>query len=183
LCFLPHVSLILEAAARATRSRFGLAVARAIVPLIGLAELCSWQAVLSTSNLGHVIEESIWGLCATLLALGVLAVRPRCAPRHRTLLALWCVAALAYALYMFGVDVPMYWSRWLADQAAGRAYLDLWQGLVDAASRRHVTLNWSDWRSEVLWMSMYFSVAVWLSIALVHAPLPHSRRLPAAAAH
>jgi hypothetical protein len=28
-----------------------------------------------------------------------------------------------------------------------------------------------DWKNEIAWMSLYFSVAVWLSIALIHAPL------------
>jgi hypothetical protein len=33
-----------------------------------------------------------------------------------------------------------------------------------------VSHRWQDWHNEVAWMSLYFSVAVWLSIALVHAP-------------
>jgi hypothetical protein len=36
-----------------------------------------------------------------------------------------------------------------------------------------------DWKSEVAWMTLYFSVAVWLSIALVHAPLPKRRAVVA----
>ena len=32
-----------------------------------------------------------------------------------------------------------------------------------------------DWQHEIAWMSLYFSVAVWLSIALVHAPVPARR--------
>lgn len=64
----------------------------------------------------------------------------------------------------------MYWSRWLADEAQGRAYLSLADGAVDAALRRVVSLRWEDWRSEVVWMSLYFSLGVWLSLALVHVP-------------
>jgi hypothetical protein len=89
------------------------------------------------------------------------------------LLALCCAAGVAYVVYMFGVDVPMYWARWVADQAHGRQYLSVAQGLVDASARWVVSHRWEDWRSEVVWMSLYFSVAVWLSIALVHAPQPH----------
>ena len=33
-----------------------------------------------------------------------------------------------------------------------------------------VTRRWEDWREEIPWMSLYFSAAVWLSIALVRAP-------------
>src|SRR5262249_2092228 len=70
---------------------------------------------------------------------------------------------------MFAVDVPMYWSRWEVDRASGKEYLSFLQGVYDAASRRVVTHRWEDWRSEVIWMSLYFSVAVWLSIALIQA--------------
>jgi len=73
---------------------------------------------------------------------------------------------------MFMVDVPMYWSRWLADEAAGRNYLSLQQGLMDVSGRWTVSHRLQDWQSEMTWMTAYFSVAVWLSIALMHAPVP-----------
>jgi hypothetical protein len=40
------------------------------------------------------------------------------------------------------------------------------------STRWVVSRRWSDWQSEVTWMTLYFSVAVWLSLALIHAPLP-----------
>jgi hypothetical protein len=49
-----------------------------------------------------------------------------------------------------------------------------------ASQRRVVSHHWHDWANEVVWMSLYFSVAVWLSIALVHAPLPARNGEPAA---
>jgi hypothetical protein len=54
------------------------------------------------------------------------------------------------------------------------------QGVHDVAGRWVVSYRWEDWKSEVVWMSLYFSVAVWISIALVHAPVlrelhPHNR--------
>ena len=51
----------------------------------------------------------------------------------RPLLAAWCAAGIAYVAFMFLVDVPMYWSRWLADEASGRHYLSLTQGLLDVS--------------------------------------------------
>lgn len=42
----------------------------------------------------------------------------------------------------------------------------------DVWSRRHVTFDWNEWRPELAWMACYFSVAVWCSIGLVHAPVP-----------
>jgi hypothetical protein len=170
LCFAAQWALLLREAAQATASRVAHAVSRAVLPMIVVAETCSWHAVLTTANLGHVIEETLWGLCAALLAISLLAIWPRVAPSRRPLLALWCVAAAVYVAYMVAVDVPMYWARWVADEAEGRAYFGVLQGAVDASTRWTVTHSWDVWRTEVTWMTLYFSVAVWISLALVHLP-------------
>ncbi len=169
LCFAAQWALLAAGTARLTGSRFGRRVSRAIVPMIVVAEICSWHAVLTTANLGHVIEESLWGAAAALMVAAGLAQWSASSRAWKPFLAAWITAGLAYVAYMFGVDVPMYWARWLADESMGRPYLSLSQGLSDAAGRWVVTHRWEDWRSEVAWMSMYFSVAVWLSIATVHA--------------
>lgn len=176
LCFVTQWALMLREASQATRSTLGRLTSGIIVPLIVVAETCSWYAVLTTVNLGHVIEESLWGVSAALLVVGLLSVWPRSAVAQRPLLALWCVAGVGYVLYMFGVDVPMYWTRWLADEAHGRQYMSLAQGVLDASSRWVVSHRWNDWHSEMVWMSLYFSVAVWLSIALIHVPTPAPAR-------
>ncbi len=188
LCFAAQWAMMLREASHATGSPLGRFASRAVVPLIAVAEVCSWYSVLTTSNIGHIAEESIWGLSATLLVASMLVIWPRCAAPRRHVLATWCAAGAAYASYMLLVDVPMYWHRWLADRNIGRQYLSLSQGVRDAAGRWLVSYRWDQWKSEVIWMSLYFSVAVWLSIALVHAPLFKSRgtvpdqpRLPALA--
>ena len=170
LCFAAQWALLLRAVALAGDSRTVRFVARLIVPLIVAAEVCSWHAVLTTANLGHVVEESLWGLCAALVVAGLLWTAPRLQGRLRLFAAACGVAGLGYAAYMFGVDVPMYWARWLSDQAQGRAYLDVMQGFADASSRWVVAGDWAHWRSEVIWMTAYFSVAVWISIGLAHMP-------------
>lgn len=169
LCFAAQWALLLHAAARATGSSGAARIARIIVPLIALAELCSWYSVLTTSNIGHVFEESSWGVAAVLLLIGTLQVWPRLPRAFGPVLATGCVLLLGYAVYMFRVDVPMYWSRWIADVDQGRHFFSIPQGLVDASDRWIVSHRWDDWKSEVVWMSLYFSVGVWLSISLVHA--------------
>jgi hypothetical protein len=170
LCFAAQWAVMLRETSRATGSTFGRFAALAVVPLIVVAEVCSWYSVLTTSNIGHVAEESIWGLSGALLVAGMVAIWPRCTASLRPLLLAWCVAGAAYVAFMFLVDVPMYWSRWIADSANGRHYMSIAQGVHDAAVRRIVSYRWQDWKSEMVWMSLYFSVAVWLSIALIHAP-------------
>ncbi|MDE2369213.1 MAG: hypothetical protein KGN16_09585 [Burkholderiales bacterium] len=191
LCFAAQWALLLRGVARSAGSAPALAVSHLVLPLIGLAEVCSWYAVLTTDNIGHVFEETIWGLAAALLVASLVFVWPRCRRELKPVLAVCGAAGLAYVAYMFGVDVPMYWSRWAHDLSAGRPFLTLSEGVADASGRWIVSHHWRDWQSEVTWMTLYFTVAVWLSISLMHAPrlwgaersrigaLPHDRAAPA----
>jgi hypothetical protein len=99
-----------------------------------------------------------------------VVIWPRCDPARRPLLASICLIAVGYVAYMCLVDVPMYWSRWLADEANGRTYMAVTQGVLDASTRWVVSHQWEDWKNEIAWMSLYFSGAVWLSIAFIHVP-------------
>lgn len=142
-------------------------VSLTILPLIGVAEICSWHAVLTTKNLGHVFENSLWGISALLIviALGVTMYQ---LPQSRTLaLYVWALGGVLYVAYIFIADVPMYWRRWKADEAQGRKYFSLVQGVVDMSRRSQVSFVWEQWRSEVVWMTLYFTVGVWVSLSMV----------------
>jgi hypothetical protein len=161
LCFAAQWALLMQGVARANDHRLGLRVARLVMPMIVAAEFCSWHAVLTTSNLGHVLEESLWGLCAALLVASLALVWRRCNQEVRPALAAAAFIGVAYVIYMFQVDVPMYWARWMAEAEQRKPILSLAQGLIDASGRWVVSRRWADWQSEVVWMSMYFSLAVW----------------------
>jgi hypothetical protein len=170
LCFAAQWALLMHGMARASGDRLGLLVAKLVMPMIVTAEVCSWHAVLTTSNFGHVLEESLWGLCASAMVLGLAGVWRHCDAEIRPAVATAALFGIGYVAYMFQVDVPMYWTRWLAEADHHRPILTLTQGLADASDRWVVSHRWSDWQSEVVWMSMYFSVAVWMSISLIHLP-------------
>jgi hypothetical protein len=168
LCFAAQWALLMHGVAQTHDHRPGLRIARLVMPMIVMAEVCSWHAVLTTSNLGHVFEETLWGLCAAALVASMALVWPRCSRALRPALGAAAALGVGYVAYMFQVDVPMYWTRWLAEAEQGRVPLTLAQGLVDASARWTVTHRWADWQSEVVWMTLYFSVAVWLSIGMIH---------------
>jgi hypothetical protein len=176
VCFVAQWALMLRHSARLTESVTARVVSYAVVPMILIAECFSWYSVLTTDNIGHVVEESLWGVSAALLVVSMVGMWPRCAPNWRPALIAGCAAAVLYVAYMFYVDVPMYWSRWLADEAVGRQYFTIYQGVLDVSERRIVSHRWEDWKSEVTWMSLYFSVAVWISIALIHATVRSAAR-------
>src|ERR1700692_1630625 len=53
LCFIAQWAVMLRATSRATGSMVGKFASRALLPLVALAELCSWYSVLTPSNIGH----------------------------------------------------------------------------------------------------------------------------------
>jgi len=173
LSFAAQWALMLNATARSTGSVTARVVSRLIMPLIATAEICSWIAVITTANLGHILENSLWAVSGALGVAAIVAIIPRCAAERRLAMVAWCIAGALYVAFMFSFDVPTYAARWAADQAAGKHYLTLAQGLQDL-TRRHVSYRWDDWKTEVVWMSLYFTAAVWISISLVQARIPTS---------
>jgi len=169
LCFAFQWVLMLRTVPLLGSSPFAHTVSLAVLPLILFAEGCSWHAVLTTAQRGHVVENSIWGLSAALVVASlVVAGAHRLADLYPPVIA-WCIGGAAYVVFIFFFDVPMYWSRWLADRADGRRYLSIIQGVADVYRRRIVSYRWEDWKNEVLWMSLYFTFGVWSSISLVYA--------------
>ena len=139
---------------------------RAVVPLIVAAEILSWLATLTTNNLFHAAENSLWTLTAAL-ALTFLASRWRLVgDRGQRVIAAAIACGAAYIAFMVTVDVPMYLARWEPDQE----YLSLGDGMREILERCIVTRDWAKWREDALWLTLYFTVAVWISIALPHLP-------------
>jgi hypothetical protein len=154
----------------AAGSRFTVSVAKLLVPVIAVAEVSSWYAVLSTNYLGNVIEQSIWTLTAALCVAGLMAAYPRSGGTLRRVTLVGSLGGAVYVAFMFLVDIPMYLGRLRADTLAGRQYLSLREGLDDAAHRWIVTHRFSEWHEEMAWMFFYFTAVVWFNIALIHAP-------------
>ena len=181
LCLAAQWALLLREMARGAHAGVVVAIARLVLPLIAVAEVCSWFAVLTTNYLGNACEESIWALVSALLVVGLSMSWSQHEGRARQYLSVAIFFNVAYFAFMCLVDVPMYLARWRADEAGGRAYLSLADGWRDAAYRWVTTRSWQDWREEIPWMSLYFTVGVWVSIALSRAPYSSHQAAPAGA--
>jgi hypothetical protein len=166
LAFMAQWALLLGESSSSGQRDVARIVSRILVPIIAVAELCSWYAVLSTNYLGNAIEQSIWTFASALVVIG-LVVRERGTRQRFVGIASALIGA--YILFMSMVDVPMYIHRWRADEQARRPYLSFIQGVNDASFRRVVTRDWEPWHEEVPWMSLYFSTGVWVSLWLVRA--------------
>ena len=167
LCFAMQCALLILKLATLSGYESLRVVGLAVVPLIIVAQLACWYAVTSLNHLGHAIEELLWAAMVGLLAVSLGLAWVSMSGSIRLWLALGLAACIGAAILMLVVDVPMYLARWRQGRSCGIRYLPVREGLSDALSRRQVTHRWSEWRQEVPWMSLYFSVGVWLSLALV----------------
>ncbi len=166
VCFAIQWAIVLHFLARAGKSDTARNISYGVVPLILIAECSSWYAVLTTNYLGNTIENSIWAVTFLLIAAGLLLLLNRFQSIVRLAIKAAILGITAYAWFMFTVDVPMYFDRWQEDAANGREYLGLLAGLHDVTTRWIVTHDIAQWRDEIPWMSLYFSAAVWSSLAL-----------------
>jgi hypothetical protein len=139
---------------------------RAVLPLIALAEVVSWCAVLTQNDLYHAIENSIWPLTVSI-AVFFLATRwPHEGERARHAILAAAGAAATYVAFMVAYVVPMYLARW----SPGQAQLSPGEGLGQVLERCTVSHDWTLWWQDALWLTPYFTVCVWMSVALAHAP-------------
>lgn len=176
LSFAAQLALLLRVASVAAGGGIAAVASRLVVPFVLLAELSCWTAVLRENYLMHALENSLWTLMAVLASAAFLALRLRAVDQRRRFFGLAIACATAYVAYMVFLDVPMYVSRWHTDLATHHQYLSLSAGFGEILQRCTVMREWSAWRHDVPWLSLYFTVAVWISIALVHAPIGSASR-------
>jgi hypothetical protein len=194
LCFAAQWAIVLYALGKVANSDTAKNIAKAIVPIIVVAEIFSWSAVITTNFLGNVLENSLWTITFLLIGIALSRLVPRFRGPAQFAIAAAAAGIATYVVFMATVDVPMYFGRWQADLASGKDYFGLAAGLHDVATRWIVTHDIAQWRDEIAWMSLYFSTAVWGSLTLagfglvkhllpryrVRAPLARATRRPIA---
>jgi hypothetical protein len=137
-----------------------------LVPLILIAECFSWHAVLTRNYLGSAIENSIWAVSFVIVGIGVGRLLPEFAGPVRVALVIAIIGIAGYLVFLATMDIPMYLTRWRAGSDRRAGPLSLLDGLRDASMRWVVTHDFAEWKDEIVWMSLYFSAAVWASLAL-----------------
>jgi hypothetical protein len=166
VAFAAQWAIFLRQLGTMTGAETTLNAAEVIVPLILIAECFSWYAVLTKHFLGNAIENSIWAVVFFVIGIGLCRLLPEFHGVVRAFLFLAIACIAFYLAFLMTVDVPMYLNRWRADVACGSKPLRPLEGLYDASTRWIVTHDLSHWRDEIAWMSLYFSGAVWGSLAL-----------------
>jgi len=101
-----------------------------------------------------------------LVGIGLCRLLPEFDGPARMVLAVTIAGIAGYLAFLMTIDVPMYLNRWRAKVADGSKLLRPLDGLRDVSTRWVVTHDLAEWKDEIAWMSLYFSVAVWSSLAL-----------------
>lgn len=159
LAFVAQWALLMHeaGAARAAIVVFGLIVA---------AEVLSWIAVLGRNDFFHAAENATWTLTAAI-AVGFLASRwTYQSETGRTVIVMAAASAAAYVGFMMAYVVPMYVERW-RDGNDSFAFAD---GLRSTLAPCTIDRNWDLWWRDALWLTPYFTICVWLSLALAFVP-------------
>lgn len=159
-------AIILYQLGTMTGAGMTLAAAWTIVPLIVIAECFSWHAVLTRNYLANAIENSIWAVAFFIAAIGLCRLVPEFDAPVSIVIAVTIAGIAAYLVFLATVDVPMYVARWRADLSDNVARLTHREGLRDVSRRWVVAHDITEWKGEIAWMSLYFSAAVWSSLAL-----------------
>jgi hypothetical protein len=185
ICFAAQWAIVLGQLGGIAGADITSSVAWAIVPLIVVAQCCSWYGVLTTNHLAHAIENSIWAVAFLMVGVGLCRLLPEFDGLVRLALIVAITGVAAYLAFLIAIDIPMYLNRWQGGLADGSKVLGPLEGLRDASTRWVVTHEFAQWKDEIAWMSLYFTAAVWASLALclvylLGDHLPRYRTEPAA---
>ena len=181
VCFVIQWAIVLRQLGRMVKSDTVHNVSTTIVPLILIAECCSWYAVITTNYLGNAIENSLWAVTFVLIAIALFRLLYDFHGIVRVAIGTMVAGIAFYVAFLVVIDVPMYLGRWREDLASGKELLGIFSGVYDVGTRWAVTHDFTQWQDEIAWMSLYFSAAVWSSLALcsfelVKHHLPRYRR-------
>jgi hypothetical protein len=167
LCFAWQCALLLFKLSALTGSSVIGALGLAVLPIIVVAELACWFAVATLNHIWHAVEELLWSIMVGLVAAGLVLYWRHTAGALPMWVPIGLIACAGAAVLILAVDIPLYITRWRIGKRAGLRYLRVVEGLKDAVVRRRVTQAREDWRKEMLWMSLYFSAGVWVSLGII----------------
>ena len=135
-----------------------------LVFINGLAQVCCWYSVLTKNQFGHVLEEMIWTGSMWLVMIVSMNSQPT-TKDGKWFKRLAFPLGLGYISFMMLVDIPMYMQRYLSDTKNHQRYLTFSQGWIEIQSCQYVSRS-EYWYNEITWMTLYFTVAVWISLWL-----------------
>ena len=136
--------------------------------IIFIAEIFCWSGCLSKNQLWHVLEESSWAISSIILTVVMVIIKINEKNTHiQNFLIIGIILSIIYQIFMFTVDIPMYFKRTMIRKTKENSKnINLYERFIDM-SKYQVSKKYEDWVQEMPWMTGYFTVGSWISIALI----------------
>jgi hypothetical protein len=147
-------------------------VGRTVATLAEIAFVAQWAILLHQLGTMTGAETTVnaawvlWAVAFFIIGVGLCRLLPEFHGLVRVLLAIAIAGIAGFLAFLMTIDVPMYLRRWRTGDADGDKRLTPREGLRDVSTRWVVTHDLAEWKDEIVWMSLYFSLAVWSSLAL-----------------
>lgn len=159
-----------------------------IVVLDGAGQCCATYGTIAGSSLPFFVEGVAWTVIMSTTSLIALVSIFSAAEAHAAeTQLLWVVMAVTLpgSLYMACGYCPLCWKSWQKERdmkesskLSSRAHVPLCQEsdlsnmtfaskCWEALTLRVPTQEWSVWKHEVVWQTLYFSVGTWSSLAFL----------------
>lgn len=136
-----------------------------------LAQAFCWHSILTLNHITQAAEELLWaaGLSWMAALLAIIAMDTSGVVHKLAISGI--VGSVVFVAYVLVFDIPLYLRRFHGYRGGGLKYLTITQGVRDALQRREQDHTWEKWHDDALWLTPYFSIGVWISMALVLVPL------------
>jgi hypothetical protein len=136
-----------------------------------VAQAFCWHSILTLNHITQAVESFLWAAGFSWMAALLTVIAMDTNGLIHLLAIAGVVCSVAFVTYCLTVDIPLYLRRFRRGRAHGQAYLGIAEGARDAWDRREISHSWDRWKDDALWLTPYFSVGAWISMALVFLPM------------
>jgi hypothetical protein len=136
-----------------------------------VAQAFCWHSILTLNHVTQAVESLLWAAGFSWMAALLAIIAMDTNGVIQSLAIAGVLGSMAFVTYIVVVDIPLYLRRFRSGRDSGQQYLSITQGARDAWGRREISHSWDRWRDDALWLTPYFSIGAWFSMALVFLPL------------
>ena len=144
-----------------------------IISLPVLANMNCWMGVSTNLNLFNAIEESLWAIYAIiLLVIFIIGLKnlSKSTKKYNLIkntFGIGIVLLVLYIFYMIIFDIPLYLKKYLYEVNSSEVET-IDKGIKSMFNCKLVTNKYSDWSREIIWMTTYFTLWMFLLFGIYY---------------
>jgi len=135
-----------------------------------VAQAFCWHSILTLNHITQAVESFLWAAGFSWMAALLAIIAMDTSGVVHALAVAGVIGSLGFVTYAIAVDIPLYLRRFRDGRKGGQQYLSIGQGARDAWGRRELSHSWERWKDDALWLTPYFSVGAWFSMAIIFLP-------------